>query len=75
MTSRGTRIAFFVAIACVAALPKKQPCSYPGESCAMVVRDKQHCNTFETEPFGVYLIEWIARRDLGVAYSHDFDCY
>jgi hypothetical protein len=74
MTWRGRRIAFFLAIAAAIAIPKRIPCRFPGEDCEQIVKDKQLCSQFETEPFGVYLIEYVIGRDVGIRYSEELDC-
>lgn len=75
MTARGQRIAFVIAVLGALALPKKQPCSFPGEQCSGFKRGKQWCTANETEPFGVYLLESVLRRDLGITYGRELDCY
>jgi hypothetical protein len=75
MTSRGRRIAFFIAVGVAMALPKREPCRFPGDECSQVTHAARLCNSFETEPFGVYLIEYGLERDLGIAYSHDLECF
>jgi hypothetical protein len=56
-------------------LPKREPCRFPGDECGQVIQGGRFCNSFETEPFGVYLLEYGLGRDLGIAYSHDVDCF
>ncbi|HPH67556.1 MAG TPA: hypothetical protein PLF40_17490 [Kofleriaceae bacterium] len=75
MTFHGRRIAFFIALAVAFALPKDQPCSYPGEACEQVPRGRELCTPHETEPLGVYMLETVFRRDLWLRYSTSFECY
>lgn len=73
MTTRGTRIAFAVAVLLVLLLPKRSKCHYPDEDCSQVI-NRQICTTEEMEPFGVYLIERVLHRDVGIAYSERRAC-
>ena len=71
MTSSGRRIAFFIAVAIAFLLPKRVECGYANASCPA----DQRCVPYEIEPWGFYLIELLARRDIGFAYSSDTDCH
>lgn len=73
MTTRGRQTAALFGVIVALALPKDVPCGVPGRSCE-VMRDHVLCTPTETEPLGVYAIEWIVRRDLGIAYSRQLDC-
>lgn len=74
MTTRGTRIAFAIAVLIGLALPKRVECGYPGATCAHVGRARTMCTSYEIEPLGVYLIELVAQRDVGFAYESGDDC-
>ena len=75
MTSRGRMIAALCGALIAFALPKRVDCGFPGGSC-------QHpgslrgevCTPYEIEPWGLYLIEHLAGRDVGFAYSSGEDC-
>jgi hypothetical protein len=73
MTSSGRRLAFFIAVAIAFALPKRVECGYPDTECARIV-DGERCTSYEVEPWGFYLIEKIANRDVGFGYSSGEDC-
>jgi hypothetical protein len=75
MTSRGTRISFVIAILLVCLLPKRTECSYPGASCGHAGRGRTTCTDFDIEPLGFYLIEVVAERNIGFAYTHDEECH
>jgi hypothetical protein len=74
MSTRGTRIAFVCAVILVFLLPKRVECGYPGATCGHAGRWRTTCTSFEVEPFGFYVIELIAERDVGFAYSTGDDC-
>lgn len=74
MSTRGTRVAFVVAIAIVFLLPKRVPCTYPGETCGRAGRWRMTCTGYEIEPLGLYAIELAFGRDVGFAYSSGEDC-
>lgn len=74
MTSSGRRIAFFIGVAIAFMLPKRVDCEFPGAtSCGRVV-DHRWCTPYELEPFGFYLIEHLASRNVGFAYSRGDGC-
>ncbi len=73
MTSSGRRWAFFIGLLVAFALPKRVECGYPGATCQHVV-GKEACSSYEVEPWGFYLIEYVAGRDVGFAYSSGDDC-
>ena len=74
MTSRGKRIAALVAVLAVMALPKKVPCEVPGRDCSVHDDRGRTCEMTDLEPFGVYLIEYLAGRDVSVAYRTWLEC-
>ena len=74
MTTRGTRIAFAIAVVIGLALPKRVECGYPGAICGHVGRAGAPCTRYEIEPLGVYLIELVAQRNVGFAYESEDDC-
>jgi hypothetical protein len=74
MSTRGTRIAFVIAIVLVGLLPKRTECSYPGATCGHAGRWRTTCTDFEIEPLGLYLLELVVKRDVGFAYSTGEDC-
>lgn len=75
MTTRGRRIAFAVGALIAFALPKHVECGYPGGTCQHAGRSRgEVCTSYEIEPWGFYLIELVADRDVGFAYSSGDDC-
>jgi hypothetical protein len=70
MTSSGRRLAFFVGIVLAFALPKHVDCGYPGGTCG-----GGRCTYYEVEPWGFYLLENLLGRDIGFAYTSDYDCH
>ena len=74
MTVRGTRIALATAALIALALPKRVDCSYPGQTCGHAGKWRTICTSYEIEPFGFYVIELVAHRDVGFAYQTGDDC-
>lgn len=74
MTSRGTRIAFLIAVLIAFALPKKVECGYPGGRCGHTGRFQTTCTDYQIEPLVFYVLELALDRDVGFAYSTDEDC-
>ena len=74
MTTRGTRIAFAIAVLIGLALPKRVECGYPGARCGHAGKWQTVCSSYQIEPFGFYLIELVAQRDVGFAYESGDDC-
>ena len=74
MTTRGTRIALATAVLIALALPKRVECGYPGATCSHAGKWRTTCTSYEIEPFGFYLIELVAHRDVGFAYQTADDC-
>jgi len=74
MTSRGKRLAFLFGIVIALAIPKHVECGYPGGKCSHKGTFNRTCTSWELEPFGFYLIEWLAKSDVGFAYSSGDDC-
>lgn len=57
------------------ALPKRVECGFPGGSCQQAGSLRgEVCTSYEIEPWGLYLIELLAHRDVGFAYSSGEDC-
>ena len=73
MTSSGRRWAFLIGVIIAFALPKHVECGYPGGTCRRT-DGKAQCTMYEVEPWGFYLIEYVAGRDVGFAYSSGEDC-
>lgn len=73
MTTRGKQTAFLFGVALAFSLPKQVPCEVPGRSCEVIV-DHRPCQPTDVEPFGVFLVEWLVRDDLPIAYSHRVAC-
>lgn len=69
MSSSGRRIAFLIGVLIAFALPKRVDGGYPGAPPPL-----GPCKTYEVEPWGFYLIEYLAGRNIGFAYSHGDDC-
>ena len=74
MTTRGTRISFAFAVLIVFFLPKRVECGYPGVTRGHAGKWRTTCTDFEIEPLAFYMIEVIAGRDIGFAYSAGEDC-
>lgn len=75
MTTRGKQLALLFAALIVFAVPKKVECGYPdaGE-CKHKASFNRTCTSWELEPFGFFLIEKLAKSDVGFAYSSGEDC-
>jgi hypothetical protein len=76
MSTRGKQIAALVALGAALWLPKRVECGYPGAAgqCARSGPFHLVCRRVELEPVGLYLIELIAERDVGFAYSVTEEC-
>jgi hypothetical protein len=75
MTTRGRMIAFAVGAVLAFALPKRVDCGFPGGTCGHAgTRRGEICTSYEVEPWGFYLLEHVAGRDVGFAYSSGDDC-
>ena len=75
MTSSGRRWAFLIGALIAFALPKKVECGFPGAgTCSHAGPRGALCTPYEVEPWGFYLVELVANRDIGFAYSTDEDC-
>ena len=75
MSSRGKQIAGLIAILLVFFLPKRVRCGYPGaDDCTRKGALWTTCSMSELEPLGLYVIELVAKRDVGFAYSTDDIC-
>ena len=66
-------MAFLIAVLIAFALPKRVECGYPGGMCTHVL-GKEHCTTYELEPWGFYWLEKLFKRDIGFAYKTGEDC-
>jgi len=74
MTSSGRRIAFLIGIVIAFMLPKKVECGYAGATGCGKIVDHRQCTPYDVEPWGFYLIEHLAKSNVGFAYSHGDDC-
>jgi hypothetical protein len=74
MSTRGMRITLAFVIVAAFLLPKRIECSYPGATCGHAGQWRTTCIDFEIEPFGFYVLELAAKRDIGFAYSAGEDC-
>lgn len=77
MTSRGKQVAALCGLALVLFLPKHVDCSYPGDTSCTRITGSFHlrCRAYEVEPLGFYLIELLADRDVGFAYTRGESCH
>jgi hypothetical protein len=73
MTSSGRRWAFLIGVVIAFALPKRIECGFPDARCARIV-DREQCTMYEIEPWGFYLIEKLAGRNVGFAYTRAEEC-
>lgn len=74
MTTRGRQIAFAIAVVAALALPRRVDCGYPGGICGHAGKWRTTCTPYEVEPLAFYLIELVAHRDVGFAYTSGDDC-
>lgn len=77
MTYRGRLIAGVIGGLIALSLPKRVECGYPrGESqtCARMNVLHRWCTPYEVEPLVFYMIEHLANRNVGFAYSSDEEC-
>lgn len=75
LSSSGKRWAALFGIVLAFSLPKKVECGFPGGECARPGRwQRDVCRSYELEPFGLYLIELWAKRDVGFAYTSGETC-
>jgi hypothetical protein len=74
MSTRGTHLAFVIAVAIAFFLPKRVECSFPGQTCGHAGKYRTLCTDYQVEPLGFYAIELVAKRDVGFAYSSESDC-
>jgi hypothetical protein len=74
MTTRGRQTAFLFGVVLALSLPKQVPCEIPGAKCEVRDAGGRSCQPTDVEPFGIFLVEWLLRRDLPIAYSHRLDC-
>jgi hypothetical protein len=74
MTASGKRLAALIGVVIAFGLPKHVECGYPGGSCARLGSFHRWCRTYELEPLGFWVIELIAKQDVGFAYASGEDC-
>jgi hypothetical protein len=74
MTSSGRRIAFFVAILIVLALPMRVKWGYAGAPERSKIVNGHSCSEYELEPVACFLLEKLLGHDVGFAYSRGDDC-
>ena len=74
MTSRGKRIAALFAVIIAFLLPKHVECGFPDGRCARDGVFHLVCRSYELEPMGFFVIEQLARRDVGFAYTSGEEC-
>jgi hypothetical protein len=74
LSASGKRIAFLVALVVAFALPKRVECFYAGDESCRHGSHGRPCTTYELEPFGFYLIELVAKTDVGFGYSTTEEC-
>ena len=75
MTSRAKQVVGLIAIALALLLPKQVECGYPGGECTFPASGRRLCQTYELEPIGFYLVEWVLGRNVGFAYSRGDTCH
>jgi hypothetical protein len=74
MSTRGKQLAALFGVVLVFMLPKRVECGYPGGECKRAAKYGLVCKDKELEPFGFYLIELLAKTDVGFAYSVTEEC-
>ena len=74
MTSRGKRIASVIALIVLFFLPKHVDCGYPDAECGHDAILRQWCKEYEVEPVGFWVIEKVAHRNIGFAYTTGESC-
>ncbi len=74
MTSSGRRIAGICGLLIALLLPISVECGYPGGECATWGAMRTVCHREDLEPFGFYLLERVAGRNVGFAYSSNVEC-
>ena len=74
MTTRGKRISGLFAVIILFLLPKHVDCGYPDGQCSALGMFKLVCTPYEVEPFGFFLLEKLAHRDVGFAYTSGETC-
>lgn len=74
MTSRGKRVAGVIAVILLFLLPKHVDCGFPGGECKHAAFLQRTCTPYELEPLGFYLIEKVAERNVGFAYTRGETC-
>lgn len=74
MSSRGKRIALLIALIVLFFLPKRVECGYPDAECGHRAILAQYCRYYEVEPAGFWVIEKLASRNVGFAYTNGESC-
>lgn len=74
MSSRAKQVTALIALALALFLPKRVECSFPGDECPYQGRSGRLCTRYEIEPVAFYMIEWLAGRNVGFAYSKGEVC-
>ncbi|CAN5434586.1 hypothetical protein BH11MYX1_BH11MYX1_20710 [soil metagenome] len=74
MSSSGRRWAFLIGVIVAFAIPKRVACGYPGAACTRYETGRT-CGSWELEPWGFYLVEYVVGRDVGFAYTSGDDCH
>jgi hypothetical protein len=74
MTTRGRVLAGVIGIAVAFLMPKRLPCHFPGQACERLDAGGRLCKAEEVEPLGVWALEWLVRRDVGLAYRRSETC-
>jgi hypothetical protein len=74
MTSGAKRTAAIVGILGALALPRKVPCLAPSVQCDAIVVEGASCTPTDVEPLGIYALEWIVGRDIGLRYKRTLVC-
>lgn len=74
MTTRGMYIALVLAVLIALALPMRVKCGSPGATCGVRGPGGRPCWSYQVEPLAFFLLEHLARRDVGFAYSSRTEC-
>lgn len=75
MSSRAKQVTALFAMVIALALPIHVDCGFPGAKCGAHEGAFRHsCTSYEMEPLGIYLIELVATRNVGFAYTRGEDC-
>jgi len=74
MSSRGKRLGILFGFLIVLAIPKHVECGYPDGKCAHKGSFNRTCTSWELEPLGFFLLEKLAKADVGFTYSSGEAC-